>query len=439
MISLSDKNIVKLFYILYTVYLLLVTNVTNLTIGTLLPSILLMWLNYFAFSLGYIARKGAVNPALNANVKRSFLISLNDTSLVAISSVSILFSVLVVRFYTGQTPITSFSNLITGNSLYYLYQSYFAENQLSEFSLRKLPYIFMFTFVKFILLYSWLTFFIEEPRLTGRTRIYLATVMLAYVYVGISRGTGFELFEIAVMIIFIALKRATKSTLKVYFKKFIGTFIVIALVVIAYDATLNARTAHLYYRTSEFWHDEDSIIYILFPVIARLVLRLYDYFGFGFYLTAKYVSEIWLRTLDNFFAGVLPLGTYAMNLSHLRTLLSNIVDIGPRWVPDTIIFINYFGFFGLLFLCFILGYILRSTAYMAYYISPSLAYLMKYFIILQMLSLPVGNFVNVSSASKLIILFSFIYYAVNKTLYKKFRNNALGEKSGKRRETSQVT
>jgi len=88
--------------------------------------------------------------------------------------------------------------------------------------------------------------------------------------------------------------------------------------------------------------------------------------------------------------------------SSLQEIMKELIDMGARWHPDIALFINNFGYIGLVLFCLFIGMFCR-------YISSakkkdSIIYLTIFIILLQMISLPVGNFIASSSASILIVV-----------------------------------
>ena len=84
------------------------------------------------------------------------------------------------------------------------------------------------------------------------------------------------------------------------------------------------------------------------------------------------------------------------------------IDIGVRWQPDAIKIVNYVGHIGLLMLCFLMGALIKKTNTTEG--RKPIVELTNFMILLQMISLPVGNFVSISSANRLIAFSLSIYW-----------------------------
>ena len=74
---------------------------------------------------------------------------------------------------------------------------------------------------------------------------------------------------------------------------------------------------------------------------------------------------------------------------------------------------------GLLLICFFLGFILRKMEFEGQ--NTPMSKLTRFIVLLQMVSLPVGNFVTASSSSRLIVLMIAFYWVLEK--YKKEKVN----------------
>ncbi|HCJ56221.1 MAG TPA: hypothetical protein DHV55_01650, partial [Clostridiaceae bacterium] len=198
---MNIKKIVEFFYIIYTVYILMVINTTNMNLSNTFFAIAIMWINYFLFALGYSIK---LNKNINIKVSSSWILARGKLILFAIALTSVIFSLYSVNYYTGQTPISVMMSAFSNTSLYNEYQSYFIEQQLNEFSVEKIPFIFMLFFIKVIFYYTYIAFFLEkEEKTSWFEKLYLGLITISYLYFGIARGTNFEFFELLILVIFI--------------------------------------------------------------------------------------------------------------------------------------------------------------------------------------------------------------------------------------------
>jgi len=399
---------ILIIYLVLTAYVLLVVGSTNLTLFEITPAILIMWVCFLSFSSGYLLIKSpkSIEETVR-NDKTNNHSSLFETSglrLILLSLVSVLFSAIAARYYTGQTPVVVFTNLVKGTSVYYEYQRYFAEAEIATFSLSKLPYILMLFYIKFMLFYGYLKLLLGRKKLRITDKISLALVTIAHVYFGIARGTNFEIFELFILIVFVVLSKSRGYSIKRSRVKQIIFIGVLGLILITvYYWSVTSRGVVFGYRiTSDVWYDHEGVVSVLFPALASVSTMLYGYFGFGFFYLSRFVSDVWFLSLGSFLAGLVPRGFELSGKGSISAIMKRTIDMGPRWHPDASVFINDFGFLGLIVLCFFLGFIAARLTN-----NPNrepVKNLPLFLVVLQMVSLPIGNFVLVSSASKLIVV-----------------------------------
>jgi hypothetical protein len=414
---MNPLKIIKVFYIIYTFYIFLVINSTDITVYTMLPTILILWINYFIFSAGYrVSSQGKDQGDVSASSSSSlsgWLLNLNKISLLFFGLLSLLFSIFAVNYYTGQTPMNIFTNFANGVSLYYEYQSHFKEQQLHAFSLTKIPFIFMLFYIKFFLFYSYISFFIVKKHTTKIEKLYLFLITISFIYVGIGRGTNYEFFELVMLIIFIVL---TRQVSRFPIKSFSVISILIGIMIIVFYNTVKARGVIFdYYISQDINYDPDGFLPYISPQITLITVILFGYFGFGFFYVSKYVSEIWFSSIGNFFAGLFPMGYQIVGQDNVPTTMQNIIDIGVMWHPDVALLINDLGYIGLLIYCFLIGFITKHISNNKR--KNPILYLTSFMVLMQMISLPVGNFVFTSSASKLIVI-SLVMYWIWKLIIK---------------------
>jgi hypothetical protein len=414
---LNPLKIIKVFYIIYTFYVFLVINSTDITVYMILPAILIMWINYFIFSAGYritSQRKDQSDDSTYSSSSLSgWLLNLSKSSLLFFGLLSLLFSIYAVNFYTGQMPISIFTNFVNGVSLYYEYQFHFKEQQLHAFSLTKIPFIFMLFYIKFFLFYSYISFFIVKKHTTKIEKLYLFLITISFIYVGIGRGTNYEFFELVMLIIFIVL---TRQVSRFPIKSFSVITILVGIMIIIFYNTVQARGVNFdFYISQDINYDQDGFLPYISPQITLITVILFGYFGFGFFYVSKYVSEMWFTSIGDFFAGLFPMGYKILDQNNIPTTMQNIIDIGVRWHPDVALLINNWGYIGLLVYCFLIGVITKQISNNKR--KSTVLYLTSFMVLMQMISLPVGNFVFTSSASKLIVL-SLVMYWIWKLLIK---------------------
>ena len=390
----------------------MVINATNLKFFAILPAILFMWINYLFFCTGYSIILSQDNSFLSINLKSRWYNKHQNFFLFALSGISIIFSILAVNFYTGQTPYSTFLNLRNSVSIYYEYQKFFKEQQIYVFSFKKLPYIFMLFFIKIVTFYSYILFFIFKKKMNKCEKLYLIIITFSFLYVGIARGTSFEIFEILMLCIFILLIKRKIGGFRYSRKWKIIILLLNSLMLYILHLGIRARGVTDYYNISlDVFYDPNSILPFFSNFLTTIVLMLFGYFGFGFFYISIYITDIWFSSFEKFFAGLLPLNHIILNVKPLHETMHDLIDMGARWQPDSALFIDYLGYIGLLTFCFLMGVISRFC--LRIQITSPMVYLTIFIILLQMISLPVGNFIIVSSASLLIIFSLTIYWFFN--------------------------
>jgi hypothetical protein len=416
---MNPKIIIRLFYIVYSLYILLVTNITSITFLAILPALVMLWINYGAFSMGYNTIKDRGDQE---KVQGSWLIRQDRLSLCFISALSILFSLIAVKYYTGQTPMSVYNNLVQHKSLYNLYQAFFAINQRYILSIQKLPYVFMLFFIKWVLFYSYTSFLVAKERLCRFDAFYLLMITAPHIYTAIARGTNYEYFEILMLIIYAVFTKARKKNINI--KSFAIIGILGCMMILVFSLGIRARGYYFNnYISDDVLFDSNSFLSKSLPLIAYIVGIMYGYFGHGFYYVANYINNIWFYSVSNFITGMLPSGFVITKGTQINSMVAQIIDVGVKWHPDTVNLINQLGYFFFIILFLILGMISKKIS-MSY--KNSVAYLTNFMIVLQMISLPVGNFVTASSASKLIVI-TLAFYWMWVIYYNKIRDLLYGK------------
>ncbi|HFX3824561.1 TPA: O-antigen polymerase [Enterococcus faecium] len=425
-----ETKIVGFFYILYTIFIFLIISITSLGFWNLFPSILLMWLIFTFFVLGSTFKEKEHKEKRSLKVV-SWLTDQPNYVFIILIVISILFSFLVVRFYTGQTFQTVLNNIKNGISNYAQYQKYFSENQISEFSISKLPFIFMMAFVKFNLFYGSFSLILtcnKIKKLNFIKILYLVTGTCSYLYIGIARGTNFEMFEFVVLIITLILSKSKNQ--KINLKRIVFLSLIILMSVLIFIEVIGQRGGSeviTYYISRDVFYDANSIIARNFPRITMLLLSVYDYFGFGFYYGAVFLNDVFFSSLKSSLIYTFPLFPKIFNQLSSSEQMKNLVDMGARWNPDQYVFITNFGIICLFLFTFILGVIMCRQKNKFNEIILANDVMINFFIILQMLSFPIGNFIMLSSSSKIIIFWLILYKLYSKIFSKQQYNKTLEE------------
>ena len=403
---MSILKIIKKVYVLYSILIILSMSCTSLNLMDVLPGLLIMWICFFMYFLGYISRKKYNIVIFNNSFDNNWLIKGNKNKLFFIGLLSIISSILVVRFYTGQTPISVFRNLANGASLYSVYQNYFRENQIGVFSLTKIPFIGMQIFLKFILVYSYVSYGLFKSKIYLYEKFYLILITISIIFIGIARGTSFEFFELFILFLLITFfKFEKKKMTSKILKKYILIILLGGIMVFVFYYGITLREVKFDFKISnDIYYNPDGLLPRISNFLSIIIITLFGYFGFGFFYMSRYVRDIWFASIENFIAGFIPLGIRAFSSQSIRDQMRFLIDMGARWHPDIAGIIDLGGFIGLLMFSFSIGMFSRFLKNQSEAGKENiLVYITYYFILLQMISLPIGNFIIASSANKFIV------------------------------------
>lgn len=397
---------IKYIYLCLTLLAVLVVTSTTLSLLDLLPGIILMWVLFLVFALGnQIARKKyistrnlLVNDQIEAKTSKPYILKHKFI----FGCMALGFSYAITYFYTGQTFYSTIQNTLNGINLYSLYQTHHIVHNIGVFSIKKLPFVFMNFGLNFLLIYSYIGILYKKNcKPTIREIIYLTTLAFSFLIFGFARGTNFEAFEFALLILFLLLlkKKNGKIIKKIPKKTMILIMVTCSLALLAFYLIISIRMpAKPYYTVSrEMRYDPNDILSVVLPDLAYMITRLSQYFTFGIFYTSTFLSKIWIASFIAFAGGFFPCGLAYAEIAPVTSTMNKIIDQSSNWIPDVIGFWNSVGLMGECVLVFFLGNILQKLEKKADIVSMMGVYL----IILQMFSFPVGNFLIVSSANKL--------------------------------------
>jgi len=394
-------GVVGWYYLLLTVYLLVPA--TTLRFGSTAPAVLVMWLCYAAFRLG--ALPPSRQPGGGTAFAQRLPSWLSGGRKVVLLAAVCLCSYLVARFYTGQTIGTTVDALLHGESLYRQYQAYFRQNRLDAFSFGKVPFILMAALVKFALISGFVSLVALKARPKLSEWAFLLALALPYLYYSITRGTSLELFELFALIVFCLAERSVAHGRALLAGKArLGVGLLAVLCALAFSRGVAIRGDLHGSITREIRYDPAAFLSRVAPGLAALSFNLVGYFGFGFYYTSVAVRQIWLRSFRSFLAGLVPGGFNLVGVQDFtREICGSKIDCGVAWIPDSARLLNSVGFLGLLSLCFLLGLLLRFAQARRVGGTAVIAETIAFMIFMEMISLPVGNLLVVSSPNVVII------------------------------------
>jgi len=370
-----------------------------------LPGILLMWLYYFAFIMGSVKR-GKVN--LQGFVPLEYFGGYNKVVII-ITILHLFFYPLYINFYTGSSVIEIIGSLKDGVSTYALYQRNFEDAGLNAFSLVKLPFIFGNGILRFFFLIAIFRTIAYGKIIMIHEYICIFLMVSMIIFVGISRGTSFELFDITTVFLFSFAVRRILRGYKTMFSNGIVLKIVLFIIVVsgyfAYNITIRMGDNFSFFDSNDF--DKASIVYQISKPMSLVLYMLYSYFLFGLHYTSVLISELFLGSVEGFFVALIPDGITILDGDiDFSVYVNRFIDIGVMWRPDSAFIIQNFGILLVFLMIYLLGFF---SKYLSGLICNNLSSLVVlYFIFYFFLSLPVGSFIIVSSANQIAIVLGLL-------------------------------
>jgi len=401
---MNIRALVRTVYLGYTLYALLVIGSTRLSLLDILPAVIFMWVSYAFFVAGYsMIRTRSIAPELKIAAPNWLgKQRLRVLCLIALSTMVASFVASV--YYVGLTPNDVVRKLLSGESVYAFYQAHFVAQGIAQAGLSRAPFVGALFWINFVMLYSWMSFRLLPVKLTIARASYLAVVTLSFIYIGIARGTSYEAFIVSVLFVFTSLFRLPKIGLRKILREYRYLVVIMLLAIYAFVQGIEARGAHLLALPSlaGVHYDPQAVIFSISPFIGFIVVVFYGYFGHGFAYMSTFVSSLWLSSFGSFIAGLLPMGYEAIFGKSITEIMPTLIFMGAKWHPDSILLIDRLGVIGVLVGMVVLGTlaaVLQSRRGLNAEKSIAL-----FFIFLQMISFPVGNFVQVSSANRITIV-----------------------------------
>lgn len=405
---ISSYKIILIWYLALTA--LGVGGAFTLSVVDLFWGLILMWSCLFVFKLGANSVGGLRIASFGHAPKSEGALSV---SLPLLAILSVPAGLYAAYFYTGADIYAVVRQLLGGESLYRSYQDYYMQAEIAQFSAAKIPAILTSAFLKFSLVYSFIRVCLIQHSRKRSDVCSLLVISLAYLYFSIARGTSFELFEIFLLLWMGLCFRQRKRTFSQFIRSkqfvFISVFSMVLLMFFNYSLSLRGDWAC---ATQDLCIDESAVLYKISPSLGNISFNLSGYLTFGLFYSSTVISRIWLASPSSFIFGIFPYGfQFLSEASSFRTdVCGPLIDCGVAWRPDVMRIFFAAGFIGLMTITVFLGrqamILYRSGVLQRNVVSACLLY----FIILYMYSLPVGNFLFVSSSNTLVCAFFVIWH-----------------------------
>lgn len=398
-------NPVGLFYLFLAFFIFIVPVDSGILIK--LITLLYIFLLWFGYSLGTLLpckRKISIQKKFFKKPKSLFIIFLLIFS-------QIILSIYAGQYYTGLTIQIALQNLIQGNSNYAIYQEYFNTNNLGLLSISKTLPLFSMFYIKFVFIYI-LYFFVVRKNHKYDFIVVLFSIFPVIIF-AIFRGTSFEFFEVLIALICALYVRSLFN--KDYKFPFLKISILAAFLVFIYVLQILFRYKFNYTVScnNAFCYNYDSFLHQLLPTISSTLYKLSGYF----YFAPDYIARWFIYFLDNkLFLTLLIPGNEFLYGYNGKWLCGEEFICGPTWAPDFEIFTYILGLP-------LTALIIIALAYFQKYLKKAagisfIDFLGFYLITLQFYAFPVGNFLFVSSANKLMLI-SFIILFLTRLISKK--------------------
>lgn len=415
---MRSLNTIRLAYIVYTLYTFFVIAVSDYKINIALIGLYAIWLIYIAYAVGFRLAKDDVKisePNIESgNYDRFFFSGISNWKpwmYILAAAFAWLCTILAGQFYTSRGFVSVISGLFNGAKAYSIYQHYVISANIGRLTLNKIPYILMLVYSTVILFWSVPGLLLSGKKMKPVQMIYLGSVILSYFYFGLARGTNFEMYIIFVLIVYCLLNKSSGTGMdpKMRRRAFAAILVMGTVIVLIFRAVIAARGNVFNYQIcTEITYNPDRLFSQTFPVLSNIGLSVFRYFGFGIFTIGMSIDKLVLEPAGGLLAFIVPQGFSMIFNENLLALTRQTVDIGVGWVPDYFSFINTLGLPLTLALFFLLGVLVGRLEYSDR--SKLLKDLIGAVVFLEMLSIPVGNFISTSTPNELTILLILLWY-----------------------------
>ena len=412
------KKTVRTFYLVYTIYTFMLMMISDYKLTYALFGLIPIWSVYLFFAAGYQSAKrvstengeytlrGSKFPFSNILDWKAYQYILCDV-LCWISTIQ------AGRFYTGRNFVRVITGMFNGENAYSIYQSY-AKIVNRSFSMTKVPYILMLTFLTVMLIWSATGIIIPTKKKRLIQIIHVFSVFVAYMYFGVARGTNFETYIAFVTITYCILNRVKPNQKNHSNKPIVMVAALGASMIGAFRIVVEARGYKFVNNLcAEIHYLPDRFISKTFPAFTNILTSVFRYLGWGTFTIGVFKYDIVLGSFKGILASLIPLGFRLFFNNNLPDIMRETVSVGVGWVPDYMTFIDYFGIILFFAIVFSLG---RLGAWLHYADNmPSLlGDVAGLLIFIEMLSIPVGNFLFVSTPNMLTVFAVLIWYFYEK-------------------------
>ena len=375
--------------------MLLCVFVTTANLSDVFLGLVYMWI---CFLVLYIAYRGKSHVTFKSCGERRML---KNHTLVLILILVIALAICWARFYTGMSPQQVIQNLRNSVSNYYVYQSNLRENNLGDFSLKKIPFVLMNGMVEFLTIYIFVSFSMHK-RYDLFSYIIRIIVLAGKLYCGLARGTNFELFQVAFIVAYFIWTSERTKTIPV--KTIVGTIAGAGLCIFLFVNIIALRGAKygVIRLAGDAVLDEANWIVIYSRLTAYIICRVGAYLAIGTFYLTHYLNNYFIGSIDTLTYGCIPGINYFTE--NYQSCLDPFLD-RIAWVPDFSKTIQYFGLMGGGIVFFFFGRLLRMFDGLRMRGGNIYLEMLSFYIVYEIFSMPISRFIMMASSSKVSIFF----------------------------------
>lgn len=373
---------------------------TNRLIACLL-SLLFFWTAYFPIKRDRI--RGAILVTPISDMSKSTKVTLVLTQFIFIEIAS--------RFYTGSGLLDGINGLFEGANTYRSYQKFFSESQISsQPPYMRLHIIFLLALGKLIFVAITCEFYLSSYKNSLFSIVTFLLSIIIYVSFGLTRGTFFEVFEVAIANIYFSMISKYTKPLNIR-KALISISKRIGLALLPVLFVFNAMRR--YDDPLQFLQHVCSSNFCFSPYdisfsIEYVLYLLSTYLSNGIYSVSVFYEQVLSGNSTEY---LIPLYGYFLPDSQAVGVRGAICELYLNcrfvWVPDLTIFMSLFGLAAFLAVPLFIQYAHRLEISLMRRGTIG-SYILLFYIAVFLISLPVGNFITTSSANILGLIITAI-------------------------------
>ena len=383
-----------------------------------LVGLISIWGAFILFEIGFLSVKQySHNKSDNhPQISNSFpLASIQEWTLLS-KTVSVIIAwgctIFAARFYTGRNFTSVISGIRGGVSAYQNYQRYFVSNNIASFTLAKIPYILMLAILTILLMWTVLSTILCKSKRKWYDYMWLISIILAYLYFGSARGTNFETYIVFILLSYCFLQKSNGMSIRKKVLAILAVGLIGLVMIFSYRYVLLDRGVIFENKIcQEISFDAEAWISRSFPSLTNIYVSLFSYLGYGIYAIGVSVVDICFGNVKDIIGFLLPMGHRLMTGETMRYSLSQTINIGVRWIPDYVQLIDLIGGIGIIVFFLLLG---RFTSKIQRANYPALLKEVLHAIVfIEMLSVPIGNFLLNSSSNEIMVLYAILWMIQN--------------------------